>query len=87
MKIIAIANDTKGMAIRFLSQELRLMRPGCNILVLNSITDYVRGASFTFIKSTDGVIEMGGKIYQLEVTESMKDYHTSVMALLPEILA
>lgn len=92
MKIIAFENDTKGMAIRFLSQEIRLMKPGCNILVIAAHhvkLESLCKVDFLFLTEVKAceVDRLGGKFYTLKETQSMKDYHAEVMALLPEILS
>ncbi len=93
MKIIAFDNDTKGMAIRFLSQELRLMKPGCNILVSavqNVKIESLCKVDFLFLTQALAceVAALGGKLYTLKsINGPMKDYHAEVMTLLPEILA
>lgn len=94
MKIIVIANDAKGMAIRFLSQEIRLMRPGCNILVAHyAILNRLPEVDYLFVTRLDSETEesyftsLGGKIYQLKSDGNcMRAYHAEVMTLLPEIL-
>lgn len=92
MKVIAFANDSKGMAIRFLSQEIRLMKPGCNILVIAA--DHVKldnlcKVDYCFLTQANEcqVTALNGKFYTLKDTETMKDYHAEIMTLLPEILA
>lgn len=84
MKLIAFANDHRGMAIRFLSQEIRLKRPGCSIMVVKYALETLPEADFIFFKHPEHAI--GGTIYHLKDTESIKDYYTEIMALLPEIL-
>lgn len=95
MKIIAFDNDVKGMAIRFLSQELRLGKPGCSIIVCKCPSLWLPSlpkpdADFVFINTPfnpAAVLAYGGKIYHLKsIFESIKDYHAEVMALLPEFL-
>ncbi len=92
MKVIAFANDIKGMAIRFLSQEIRLMKPGCNILVVaaNHVKlENLCKVDFCFLTQASEceVTALNGKLYTLKDTETMREYHAEVMTLLPEILA
>ena len=90
MKIVAFHNDKKGMAIRFLSQEIRLMKPGCNIAVVESVTkDSLPKVDYLFVKDSLCLAFMGnGRIYELKSDgNDMHAYHAEVMALLPEILA
>ena len=91
MKIIAFDNDKRGMAIRFLSQEIRLKHPGSNILVTESVTkDSLPKVDYLFVKDALCLAFIGsGRIYHLTSNEdtSMKDYHAEIMTLLPEILA
>ncbi len=92
MKVIAFANDTKNMAIRFLSQEIRLKHPGCNILVVtnNAQLGSLSKVDYLFLTgvSESEIDRLGGKLYTLQGGEqTMRDYHAEVMVLLPEILA
>jgi len=90
MKIVAFDKDPKGMAIRFLSQELRLLKPGCNISVVETVTkDNLPKVDYLFVKQALCLAFIGdGRIYQLKSDGSdMRAYHAEIMALLPEILA
>ena len=90
MKIIAFANDTKGMAIRFLSQEIRLMKPGCSIIVVDKVTkDNLPKADYLFVKDSICLAFIGnGRIFHLQTDGSdMRAYHAEIMSLLPEILS
>jgi hypothetical protein len=91
MKVIAI-DDPRRMAIRFLSQEIRLKHPGCNILVIAA--NHVKLESlckvdYCFLTEAEPceVEALNGKFYTLKEVETMREYHAEVMALLPEILA
>jgi hypothetical protein len=93
MKVIAFENDTKGMAIRFLSQEIRLKHPGCNILVIAAThvkLENLCKVDYCFLTEAlpCEVEALNGKLYRLTGGEqSMRDYHAEVMVFLPEILA
>lgn len=92
MKIIAFANDTKGMAIRFLSQEIRLKHPGCNILVVAAThvkLENLCKVDYCFLTEAQPceVEALKGKLYTIKDTQTMREYHAEVMTLLPEILA
>jgi hypothetical protein len=94
MKVIAFENDTKRMAIRFLSQEIRLMKPGCNILVIAATLVKLENlckVDYCFLTEASAceVTALNGTLYILKggPEQSMKDYHAEVMTLLPEILA
>jgi len=94
MKVIAFANDAKRMAIRFLSQEIRLKHPGCNILVIaaNHVKlENLCKVDYCFLTEAAPceVAALDGKLYTLTGVpeQTMREYHAEVMALLPEILA
>lgn len=79
------------MAIRFLSQEIRLKHPGCNILVIAAThvkLENLCKVDYCFLTEASEceVTALDGKLYTLKETESMRDYHAEVMLLLPEIL-
>ena len=92
MKVVAFANDAKRMAIRFLSQEIRLLKPGCNILVIAAAhvkLENLCKVDYCFLTEASDceVTALNGKLYTLKECENMREYHAEVMLLLPEILA
>lgn len=96
MKIIGIVHDRYNMAVRFLVQELRLKKPGSNILVIKpgqhtivnlDKVDYVFMTEIINQEDKDYILSHGGTIYTIDLdVDSVNKYHAKVMAILSEIL-